>query len=362
MCGHFGIAGFGINQHDLEIFRQLGIVSQLRGEDGAGIYQINSGSATRWDNQKLVKSAGDFMYTYYLGTDGQKKHTDKVCQTTMIDVLIGHCRAATKGSIIDSNAQPFEFSNLVGAHNGTLKDKKYDDKIRSDSDLFFEDVNSKSQDGCLSGLESCLKDLNENSAYAIVMYDKLKKQLIFVKNSKRPLFFAVSRERDVMYWASERAFLALILNRNGIKYQHYDEVNQKIIGGIFQVPDNRLLICKPREIKACKPPFKAGNFIVDPEDKPKEVQEVQKETSKGTKLLIKSNDNVTVLPSPTKGVGIKRCQTCNTELDLSTQWDIRYGRIDGYYDSENDKFYCKCIVPEKYRLKCDEIKDIRSVQ
>lgn len=211
MCGHFGVAGFGINTLDLKIFRDLGIVSQLRGTDGAGVFQTRSMAHKTWDQSEFDKTGGNFIDLMY---DADISKKSRLMQSMSVDVMMGHVRAATKGVINDANAHPFDFSNIVGAHNGTLRDKAYDHPTKTDSELLFRDINTR-------GMEVVLSELDRDSAFALVVYSHVDKHLYFVRNELRPLSFAFLKDRGVMYWASELKMLKYILRRHNEDAHYY---------------------------------------------------------------------------------------------------------------------------------------------
>lgn len=122
MCRNLGMMGPGIIQTDLSIIRDLGFISEMGGTDGAGIYQIKSHkySTHAADYELMYKSWSTWSQVVAHETD-TPKYRD-LLNNTFVDVVIGHVRASTKGVISDDNAHPFVFPNLVGVHNGTLKD------------------------------------------------------------------------------------------------------------------------------------------------------------------------------------------------------------------------------------------------
>lgn len=220
MCGHFGMAGIGIIQEDLNIFRDLGCISDIyRGGDGSGVYQVNSRSnSSKYKNnyEYLHKTMFPFSVMLY-DLDVEASDTPELktfLSSCVPDVFIGHVRAATLGKISHSNAHPFSFQNIVGAHNGTLKDSKYIDTRKenalTDSELLFSDINQR-------GIVSVINELDPNSAYAIVQYDRHNRKIHLYRNDKRPLYVAFNEERNVLYWASEAAFLRFVLNRRVVR-------------------------------------------------------------------------------------------------------------------------------------------------
>lgn len=228
MCGLFGMQGPGFLMKDFKILKELGLISQVRGLDGAGVYQVKSTQANKnWMNHEdFHKSYTNFssMYTEIDDYRYKKGYSDLkfLFNNCQADLVMCHVRAATQGMIIDSNAHPFNFSNIVGAHNGTLRDKKYDDKTKTDSELMFADINER-------GLAPVLKELDRYSAYAITMYDRRDRCLYFARNNDRTLSFALLEDRSVMYWASELEMLKYVLARNGEKAQTFNLRPYKIL-------------------------------------------------------------------------------------------------------------------------------------
>lgn len=206
--------GPGIIARDNIILSDLGYMSQVRGVDGAGIYQIRSATNSKWDNyEQLYKTDDNFSVMkqeidikQYHKVQGMRGLFDNV----QVDVVIGHVRWATRGILSAENSHPFMLPNLVGAHNGTLRDKRYEHKTKTDSEMMFWDMNER-------GMEAVLNDLDPDSAFAIVAYDRNQKEVTFARNAKRDLWIATNHNRSVLYWASEKDMLELALRRNGEK-------------------------------------------------------------------------------------------------------------------------------------------------
>lgn len=243
MCGLFGAIGPGINQNDLDALRDLGIVSMLRGEDGAGIYQASVRNYFRAGgiaNDLLVKTSWPFLDLMNIMVN-KKNKTDALLDSVVVNVIMGHVRAATIGAITDENAHPFETEHYVGCHNGTLRDLKYAPVKNGpdvcDSKLLFDDIE-------LNGLFPVIKALNKDSAYAITLLDKRKGSVFFLRNEKRPLSFARLKRRNVIFWASEKMALKYVLARNNIEADYYSmkpncaiEINPCSIDSIISYPN-----------------------------------------------------------------------------------------------------------------------------
>ena len=210
MCGLFGMAGPGIVTKHLRALRELGMVSQLRGTDASGVFQIATRSfADKQRKGRLRKSAVDF--TGFQGFHKWSKDGDKKLMDDMqCDLYIGHVRAATVGDINDENSHPFDLDDLVGAHNGTLVDQKYQHKTMTDSEMMFRDMEDV-------GVETVLQNLHKDSAFAVSIYDRINNDLILAHNSKRSLAVAFCKKERVLFWASEEWMLTGILARCGIE-------------------------------------------------------------------------------------------------------------------------------------------------
>jgi asparagine synthetase B (glutamine-hydrolysing) len=127
----------------------------------------------------------------------------------MDNFLIGHVRYATVGGISDQNSHPFDIDQVIGVHNGTLMDEKYQHLEKTDSEMMFEDVNTR-------GLIPVLQELDKDSAYAIVLLSKRTNEISFTRNDKRSLWYAVNTKRNVFYWSTERVMLMFAAAREGI--------------------------------------------------------------------------------------------------------------------------------------------------
>lgn len=130
---------------------------------------------------------------------------------------IGHNRYGTVGKNIKPNAHPFDILDqdgaciLVGAHNGTLKNKyalmDHND-FGTDSEAMFNHIANTSLEETIPLLDG---------AWAITYYDHQEEELRFLRNKERPLHYAYEEGRKTMIWASEAWMIRIACSRNQVK-------------------------------------------------------------------------------------------------------------------------------------------------
>ena len=136
MCGIVGQAGNLTIKTDA-VFKTLLILDALRGIDSTGVAAIAKDNTDR-----IVKGVGD-PYCLF----DNRRYNEVMSRANHI--LIGHNRYATQGSVSRKNAHPFEFTELIGVHNGTLKSKHKLLDSRNfdvDSENLYHHMNEKGLD------------------------------------------------------------------------------------------------------------------------------------------------------------------------------------------------------------------------
>jgi hypothetical protein len=182
-------------------------VSCLRGTDSTGIAVAHSKwggyRAPTFEVIKDTYSSPDFF---------SLKDVDALITKKNSFAVLGHCRAATYGSVTPENAHPFQFDHIIGAHNGTCtsfnpakNDPTYKD--RSDSFMLFKNLAE-------NGLQDTV-DKAGYGAYALVWFNRKSMCLNFLRNSQRPLFLMHSQDNSTLLWASEKVFLDFVVRRAG---------------------------------------------------------------------------------------------------------------------------------------------------
>ena len=201
MCGLIGMAG-EITVKEERALKTLLTLDALRGIDSTGIAVVPR-------HQGMVKMAKEVGNPYELFNT---KSYDKALMGTH-RAIIGHNRFATQGATTRRNAHPFEFDTLVGAHNGTLKNKyRLDDNkdFDVDSENLYHHMDKHGVRDALDIIEG---------AWALTWWDKLDESINFLRNEERPLFIARSKDTKVLFWASESWMIRIATSREGIEIE-----------------------------------------------------------------------------------------------------------------------------------------------
>ena len=236
-----------MNQQHEGAFKNLLIVDSVRGPHSTGMLVVTSAGST-----SFVKASGDPFELI-----GKSAYTNSLRYVN--NVLMGHNRYATKGAINKANAHPFEFSNIIGAHNGTLTTQYLLDDHTDfdvDSENLYYHLNQNTLDDTTSKL---------GGAYALTWYDKRDGTMNFLRNEERTLFYTFSTDNKTLYWASEVWMLEGILGKAGLAhtevkpfepFDHYKiEVkpgiisNAKELAGFTVTPVQRRVIPVPTKYK-----------------------------------------------------------------------------------------------------------------
>lgn len=178
------------------------VFDSVRGEDSTGAAIIhNSGDID------VVKEVGDPFVLLTSNKFLRAMRTPNKC-------LIGHNRFATTGKVNRTNAHPFEAGDLIGVHNGTLKNKYaipghvlYD----TDSEALYNHINDV-------GLEEAMAKVE--GAWALVWFNKEDNSINFLRNDQRPMYVGVSEDNKLIMWASESWMLTVAASRNNIKVKY----------------------------------------------------------------------------------------------------------------------------------------------
>lgn len=205
MCGLVGVAG-SIEDQDRSVFHNLLWIDAIRGNDGTGVASVDLDDP---ESVFVVKVSGGPEHLF-----DRNAYVEAISKNKSL--LLGHNRKRTKGDSSWVNAHPFDFENIVGAHNGFISEfsrRKMSHIPDTDSEQFFDYLNDH-------GIEESMKELDKGpaDAYCFVWYDKRAHTINFIRNNQRPLYYCFNKKRTVLYWASEIAFLYTALNHNHVEF------------------------------------------------------------------------------------------------------------------------------------------------
>lgn len=176
-------------------------IDKERGRDSTGVFTVlNSGVCMV---AKEASTPEQFMYSKDAEELFQKAYGTGSC-------LVGHNRSATRGSVSDENAHPFNQGDIVLVHNGTLTNHKAISKTEVDSDAIAEALNNYQGDN----LGDVFGKLY--GAYSCIWYDNRDQSLNFFRNSQRPMW--LYEDDNITYFASEPVMIMYALIRENIKW------------------------------------------------------------------------------------------------------------------------------------------------
>ena len=240
MCGLVGIAG-RVNQPEEKMFKRMLELDTIRGPHSTGIVSVN-----RQRQVSLIKKVGTPWDLYqYKGYDDimRRQHS----------VLLGHNRWATKGAVNAVNAHPFVCGDLIGMHNGTLRNQSLLLDHRDfdvDSENIYHHMNEH-------GVSDTVAKMH--GAFALTWYNKADHTLNFIRNSERPLWgAAVGDAGATLAWASEPFILHQAAAHAGLKIQTpilFDELDHVSIN-VNEMKGASPVLDKPRykKLNAYEPP------------------------------------------------------------------------------------------------------------
>lgn len=217
MCGIFmQTAEYrnGFIAKELDCLKANAFINGYRGIDSTGMFVL----ANNQKNYQTIKSLGSVLYL--LGSD-RWDDFEKVALAKG-QLIIGHGRAATKGTVNLDNAHPHVAENdkntIVLVHNGTLHlNQRLPDfhKFDNDSKWMAEQILNLGEDEVLSKI---------NGPIAAVWWNKSEQRIYFFRNSERPLHFARLKSGEMILNSEAPAIMWLNWKFNlGIKFEDIKE-------------------------------------------------------------------------------------------------------------------------------------------
>lgn len=241
MCGLVGVMGNIIRRDRVALYWLLHL-DVIRGEDSTGIAAIHKETLGGKDHftARVFKEVGhpselydsypeDFPNDFYEPKNGAY---NSYC-------LIGHNRAATQGLVNANNAHPFDMGNVIGAHNGTVDQwtmtslNGYEEHD-IDSKIIYQHIND-------TGQVQEVWDVADG-AMALTWWDKKENALKVVRNNQRPLHYAISKDKKLIYWASKPWMLIAALAKCGIAYDKIEEFPVDTLFTITTAPNKDIVM------------------------------------------------------------------------------------------------------------------------
>lgn len=205
MCGLTGVFGRTGATHAM-LARSLSIFNESRGRDSFGYLERcvePNKDGNHWMFDRTIQSASAYL---------AKPENAQLFFGN--NVTLTHCRGASKlgaggSSAYATNAHPFTFGSITGAHNGFIANwddvvKEHDIKrpdgtaVCVDSEVIFWLIANK-------GVEA----LNQLTGLACIWwYDATKPETIFIRNWRKDL--SIHASKGLLAFASEARFLAFL--------------------------------------------------------------------------------------------------------------------------------------------------------
>lgn len=226
MCGLVGIAG-NLGYKDEATMKRLLVLDYFRGVDSTGFASIREDGSV-----KIAKGTVNPIDLFDMGKfkDALAGYPSKV--------FMGHNRAATKGAVNNVNAHPFQFGDIVGAHNGTLDTSAHQclENLMHEKDSLDSRLLIKSID--VYGIKEVIPKIS--GAWSLVWYDKSDDSINFLRNNERPMWYAFLDDFERLIWASEfpmiRAAIELAAEKD--RYTLYSEKQgDREVGYFMTEPD-----------------------------------------------------------------------------------------------------------------------------
>jgi len=225
MCGI--VTASGSIPHNTDKINLLFAYNEHRGKDSIGYYnEIDKIPFEKRVYKKMGQCSDVFIPEHHWEPS---------------NLFIGHLRAATKGAVNLENAHPFIYGDIIGCHNGTLKNweilkQEYnlDDDVNMDSKIFFN----------YFSMYNDFKILEEFEGAANVLWvDKKQPRKLFVfKHKERTLFrgLITKKKEKIMYISSTEKGLKAIgcLNIKEFKNQYLYEIVDGVIVKTTKIKSN----------------------------------------------------------------------------------------------------------------------------
>ena len=306
------------------------VVTQLRGMDSTGMYQIDG----KLELQYYKKAVDGTTFV------NMPKAAELLADADMSYVTVVHNRKATTGKINNANAHPFIHENSNGddefalVHNGTIEDwdtKKY----KTDTEALAARINEQGAQG--------LDDLY--GAWSIIWTDMESQVTHMATNGERPLHYAFLKDKSVVLICSEAGMLSWLVERNKLQLED-DAIYEAETHQTYAFPLHDVRQFTKTPIKKVIPrQTRTYNYTsVQDSRRPRiigEVKEIEKQARAGTLTEYSSLTNVSPLTSAFTGRSLTGVS--QEEKDLLFNWtgehEVFAKAVPIYKDNDNFNVY-----------------------
>jgi glucosamine 6-phosphate synthetase-like amidotransferase/phosphosugar isomerase protein len=255
MCGIVVGLSFGkLNQRD-ELMRQrllryftteLMLATEDRGKDATG-------AAVLFDDGKYIGLKKGEKVSEFLSTFGESKD----CYGSLLKIwrehpcrsriYLGHCRAGTVGdSKYNKNNHPIKIGNLVGIHNGQIKNHKIifdhlkcerDGEVDSEAIFrLFEYYTKKGKEPFTMDMIQKVADRLEGT-FAVTLFNADNLEQVPIFRDGRPVEFTLIRKYGILLIASETKFWNRVYFRYERMANYYNEMYNNTLPSFLEKGD-----------------------------------------------------------------------------------------------------------------------------
>lgn len=236
MCGIIGVLNYGSNEDKnresaLYLTSTLVEFTEPRGKDATGVAALFDDG--NFVCQKAAISASKFVARFGKEpTDFNGFLSALRLREDALRTVIGHCRKkSVGGSANNANNHPIKAGNIVGVHNGTLKnDDIIFEKLKCtrdgqvDSEAIFRLFDHYTRNGkepfTMEMVEEVVKRLE--GSFSILTFNANNPNQVVAARDQRPSEFCFIKPLKLMLVASEKKFIEnSIWNYNKLAY-HFD--------------------------------------------------------------------------------------------------------------------------------------------
>lgn len=246
MCGIVGVMGdFKEKKNTFNFLLQ---VDAVRGWDSTGMLSVNGNDmSVAWYKdtvlpQELISSP-EYLELAGMRIGTQKKIIDPL-------LLMGHNRAATKGSVTIDNAHPFAQEHIFLTHNGTIHNlypltTQIEDKFDTDSETLTRVIAEKGVDKAWPAM---------TGAASIAYYNSEAESLNLISNGDRPLFFLKGKDEKFIVYASELWMLHAAAHKFDIPVDKYHSLVDNTLHIFTYNSDTKTVPMEMTALKKYEPP------------------------------------------------------------------------------------------------------------